>query len=285
VGIDLGTTHTALAYVESEEPLRTRVFEVPQLVAEGALASRELLPSFLYFAHESERALGLPWDAERRFAVGEYARSRGSESPGRVVASAKSWLSHAGVDRRASLLPLAAPEDVEKISPVEASFRYRDHLVEATRAALPELGELGAPEVVLTVPASFDAAARDLTVEAALAAGLDNVTLLEEPQAALYAWIESAGDGFRQQLSPGDLVLVIDVGGGTTDFSAIAVLETDGAIELRRVAVGDHILLGGDNMDLALASVDSTGSSAPARLKSRTRTADPDCGSRSRGQC
>jgi hypothetical protein len=255
VGIDLGTTHTALAFVESEDPARTRVFEVPQLVAEGALAPRELLPSFLYFAHESERALGLPWDEHRRFAVGEYARSRGSESPGRVVASAKSWLSHAGVDRRASLLPLAAAEDVEKISPVEASFRYLDHLVEAARAALPELGELGQQEVVLTVPASFDAAARDLTVEAALAAGLDNVTLLEEPQAALYAWIESAGDGFRQQLSAGDLVLVIDVGGGTTDFSAIAVLESDGALELRRVAVGDHILLGGDNMDLALAEV------------------------------
>jgi hypothetical protein len=255
VGIDLGTTHTALAFVESEDPARTRVFEVPQLVAEGALAPRELLPSFLYFAHESERALGLPWDEQRRFAVGEYARSRGSESPGRVVASAKSWLSHAGVDRRAALLPLAAPDDVEKISPVEASFRYLDHLVEATRAALPELGELGEHEIVLTVPASFDAAARDLTVEAALAAGLDNVTLLEEPQAALYAWIESAGEGFRQQLSPGDLVLVIDVGGGTTDFSAIAVLENDGALELRRVAVGDHILLGGDNMDLALAEV------------------------------
>ena len=255
VGIDLGTTHTALAFVERDEPALTRVFEVPQLVAEGALAARELLPSFLYVAHESERALSLPWDGERRFAVGEYARSRGSESPGRVVSSAKSWLSHAGVDRRASLLPLAALADVEKISPVEASFRYLDHLVEAVRATLPELGELGEHEVVLTVPASFDAAARDLTVEAALAAGLDNVTLLEEPQAALYAWIESAGDGFRQQLSPGDLVLVIDVGGGTTDFSAIAALERDGALELRRVAVGDHILLGGDNMDLALAEI------------------------------
>jgi hypothetical protein len=255
VGIDLGTTHTALAYVLDGETARTRVFEVPQLVAEGALAARELLPSFVYFAHESERDLGLPWDSGRRFAVGEYARTRGAESPGRVVSSAKSWLSHAGVDRRSSLLPVGAPEDVEKISPVEASFRYLDHLAEAVRFALPELGELANQEVIIAVPASFDAAARDLTVEAAMAAGIDNVSLLEEPQAALYAWIESAQQNFREALRPGDLVLVIDVGGGTTDFSAIAVLDDDGALELRRVAVGDHILLGGDNMDLALAEL------------------------------
>jgi hypothetical protein len=159
------------------------------------------------------------------------------------------------VDRRGPLLPLGAPEELEKISPVEASFRYLDHLVEAARTALPELGELGDHDVVLTVPASFDAGARELTVEAALAAGIDNVTLLEEPQAALYAWIENAGERFRNELRPGDLVLVIDVGGGTTDFSAIAVLDDGGALELRRVAVGDHILLGGDNMDLALAEL------------------------------
>jgi Hsp70 protein len=255
VGIDLGTTHTALAYAVEGEVTSTRVFEVPQIVAEGAVAARELLPSFLYFAHESERDLGLPWDAARRFAVGEYARTRGAESPGRVVSSAKSWLSHAGVDRRSPLLPMGAPEDVEKISPVEASFRYLDHLAEAVRFALPELGELSEQEVIIAVPASFDAAARDLTVEAALAAGIDNVSLLEEPQAALYAWIEGAQQNFRQALRPGDLVLVIDVGGGTTDFSAIAVLDDDGALELRRVAVGDHILLGGDNMDLALAEL------------------------------
>jgi molecular chaperone DnaK (HSP70) len=252
IGIDLGTTHTALASAPlAEDDATTRVFEIPQLVARGALEARVLLPSCVYFGHESEGALALPWDASRRFAVGEYARVRSAEAAGRVVASAKSWLCHPTVDRRAPLLPLGAAEDVEKISPVEASFRYLDHLVEAFRAQ--GLGELGEEDIVITVPASFDAGARDLTVEAAMAAGLDNVTLLEEPQAALYAWIENAGDSFRAHLRPGDLVLVIDLGGGTSDFSLIAAEERDGALQLSRVAVGDHILLGGDNMDLALA--------------------------------
>ncbi|MCA9594726.1 MAG: Hsp70 family protein [Myxococcales bacterium] len=250
VGIDLGTTHTAAATLDGEEPV---VLKVPQLVARGQLDARALLPSFLYFAHESEGALPLPWDERRRFAVGELARERALEAPARVVSSAKSWLCHDGVDRRGAILPPGAPEDVEKISPVEASFRYLDHLGEAWQA---EHGApLGEQEVILTVPASFDAAARDLTVEAAYAAGLDDVALLEEPQAALYAWIASVGDGWRQHLSPGDVVLVIDIGGGTTDFSAIAVEESDGVLSLRRIAVGDHILLGGDNMDLTLSHV------------------------------
>ncbi len=254
IGIDLGTTHTALASVSvGAEAATTRVFEIPQLVARGTLEQRALLPSCVYFAHESEGALPLPWDDKRLFAVGEYARVRAAEAAGRVVVSAKSWLCHPTVDRRAPLLPLGAPEDVEKISPVEASFRYLDHLVESFRSTHAELGELGEHDVVITVPASFDAAARDLTVEAAIAAGLDNVTLLEEPQAALYAWIENAGDSFRAHLRPGDLVLVVDLGGGTSDFSLIAAEERDGSLELVRVAVGDHILLGGDNMDLALA--------------------------------
>ncbi|HVJ18293.1 MAG TPA: Hsp70 family protein [Polyangiaceae bacterium] len=254
VGIDLGTTHVALASTDAVlEHAPAEVFEAPQLVAAGSLEPRALLPSFVYFAHQAEGALALPWDEGRRFAVGELARQRAAEAPGRVISSAKSWLSHAGIDRRSALLPSAAPEDVEKISPVEASFRYLDHLVEAWRAAHPDDGELGEQDVVLTVPASFDAAARDLTVEAAMAAGLDNVTLLEEPQAALYAWLEAAGDDWRKHLGPGDRVLVVDIGGGTTDFSLIAVVEKDGALELQRVAVGDHILLGGDNMDLALA--------------------------------
>ena len=253
IGIDLGTTHTALAYSALEgAPRELSVFEVPQLVARGAVEARPLLPSFLYFAHASEGELALPWGTSTSTA-GEYARTRAAESPGRSVASAKSWLSHAGVNRRDALLPLGAPEDIEKISPVEASFRYLDHLAEAWRSARGT--ELGTEDVILTVPASFDAAARELTVEAAQAAGFEHVTLLEEPQAALYAWLAAAGDGFRQQLRPGDVVLVVDIGGGTTDFSAIAVSERDGALELQRVAVGDHILLGGDNMDLALAHV------------------------------
>ncbi len=255
VGIDLGTTHTALAAIEREGDSAGEVFPIPQLVAQGAVEGRTLLPSFVYFAHESEGPLALPWDPSRSFAVGEYARARAAESPARVIGSAKSWLSHSGIDRRAALLPVGAPDDVERISPVEASFRYLDHLVESWRAARPGDGELSEQDVVLTVPASFDAGARELTVEAALAAGLDNVTLLEEPQAALYAWIESMGDGWRKHLSAGDRVLVVDIGGGTTDFSLIAVLEQGELLELQRVAVGDHILLGGDNMDLALAHV------------------------------
>jgi len=256
VGIDLGTTHSALAVAPLEgTESRVAVLEIEQLVSAGAVGKSALLPSFLYFAHESEPALALPWDGERRFAVGEYARSRGAEAPQRVISSAKSWLSYGGVDRRVGNLPLHAPEDIEKISPVEASFRLLDHLNEAYRAARPEGGDLAEQEVVLTVPASFDAGARDLTVEAALAAGFDQVTLLEEPQAALYAWIEQNGEAWRSHLRAGDRVLVVDIGGGTTDFSLIDALEHDGSLALQRVAVGDHILLGGDNMDLALAHV------------------------------
>ncbi|MEO8903918.1 MAG: Hsp70 family protein [Polyangiaceae bacterium] len=256
VGIDLGTTHSALAVAQlvgTDE--RVSVLPIQQLVSAGAVSESPLLPSFLYFGHESEPALALPWDAERRFAVGEYARSRGAEAPERVISSAKSWLSYGGVDRRAGTLPLNAAEDIEKISPVEASFRLLDHLNEAFRAARPEAGDLAEQEIVLTVPASFDAGARDLTVEAALAAGFDQVALLEEPQAALYAWIEQNGDGWRNHLRAGDRVLVVDIGGGTTDFSLIDAVDLDGSLALQRVAVGDHILLGGDNMDLALAHV------------------------------
>jgi Hsp70 protein len=263
VGIDLGTTHSALAFasvtaVESPEgPAgNIEVMSVPQLVAAGRVEARPLVPSFLYLAHPSEGPQALPWDAERSFVVGEYARARGADAPARLASSAKSWLCHPGVDRRAGILPLGAPEDIEKISPVEASFRYLEHLTEAWDARFakdaPELS-LAQQEVVLTVPASFDAAARDLTVEAASAAGFEHLTLLEEPQSALYAWIDAMGPAWRKEITVGDVILVIDVGGGTTDFSAIAALEEDGSLELARVAVGDHILLGGDNMDLSLA--------------------------------
>ncbi|MDI1443624.1 Hsp70 family protein [Polyangium sp. 6x1] len=256
VGIDLGTTHSALAYAESaEEKPRAEVLPILQLVARGTLEERTLLPSFYYAAHESEGAQGLPWDADRSFVVGEYARTRGIDAPIRLVSSAKSWLSHAGVDRRSALLPLGAPEDVEKISPVEASWRYLEHLAEAWQHRQGKEQSLSAQEIVLTVPASFDASARDLTVEAAGLAGFEDLTLLEEPQAALYAWIDAAGEDWRKYIHPGDVILVVDVGGGTTDFSAIAATEVNGSLSLERVAVGDHILLGGDNMDLALAHV------------------------------
>jgi molecular chaperone DnaK (HSP70) len=252
IGIDLGTTHSAVATVSlSDDGARPELFPIRQLTGKCTVEARTLLPSFLYFAHESEGACPLPWDAERTFAVGEYARSRGVEAPNRLIASAKSWLCHEGVDRRAGILPQHHPDDIEAISPVEASYRYLDHLAEALAA--DRAVTLAEQEIVLTVPASFDAAARDLTVEAALAAGLENLTLLEEPQAALYAWIAARGDAFREEIHVGDVILAVDVGGGTTDFSAITVGEEGGSFVLERTAVGDHILLGGDNMDLALA--------------------------------
>jgi hypothetical protein len=272
VGIDLGTTHSAVSFADpSIEKSRPEVVPLAQLVAPGAIEERALLPSFLYFAHESEGQLSVPWAEKRSYAVGEYARTRGVEAPARLVSSAKSWLSHAGVDRRAGILPMGAPEDVEKISPVEASWRYLEHIADAWEARIAKGdpgAKLDAQEIVLTVPASFDAAARELTVEAAIAAGLANVTLLEEPQAALYAWIDAMGDRWRKLVKPGDVILVVDVGGGTTDFSAIAVLDRGGSLELARVAVGDHILLGGDNMDLALAYV------AKAKLEAQGKEVD-----------
>jgi molecular chaperone DnaK (HSP70) len=254
VGIDLGTTHSALAWASLDDAESAScVFEVPQLVARGTLEARALLPSMLYFAHAEEGALALPWDAARDFAVGELCRARAVEAPNRVIASAKSWLSHPSIDRRAAVLPVNAASDVVKVSPLEVSRRILRHLVEAFEYAGPSALASSEFEAVLTVPASFDAAARELTSEAAAQAGLSRLTLLEEPQAALYAWIEAVGDSWRQHLSPGDVVLVVDIGGGTTDFSAIVAAEREGALELIRLAVGDHILLGGDNMDLALA--------------------------------
>ncbi|MEO5728802.1 MAG: Hsp70 family protein [Byssovorax sp.] len=261
IGIDLGTTHTALASAkiegEGEGASPVTIMAVPQLVAQATLDTRPLLPSFLYLAHASEGPQALPWDAERAFVVGEHARSRGLDAPARLVSSAKSWLCHPGVDRRGTILPVGAPEDLEKVSPVEAAWRYLEHLTEAWDRAHADDPEeaLVKQEIILTVPASFDAAARDLTVEAASAAGFEHLTLLEEPQAALYAWIAARGEHWRKSLKVGDVILVVDIGGGTTDFSAIAAVEQEGSLELVRVAVGDHILLGGDNMDLALAHV------------------------------
>jgi hypothetical protein len=259
VGIDLGTTHTALAYLDLQsdpaQPPSPQVFAVPQLVARGTVEPRELLPSFLYLPHESEGPQALPWDPQRTHVVGVHARQRGAETPGRLVSSAKSWLCHPSIDRRSAVLPAGSLE-VERVSPVEASFRYLEHLAEAWDYALARGDEalaLRHQEIVLTVPASFDAVARELTVEAAYAAGLENITLLEEPQAALYAWLDRAGSAWRKALHPGDLLLVVDIGGGTSDFSAIAVVDQEGSLGLERIAVGDHILLGGDNMDLALA--------------------------------
>lgn len=250
IGIDLGTTNSALAFGEEEA---VQAFPVEQVVQPGEVRAESLLPSFVYLPGPkdfAEGATALPWDERPKYVVGTLARLRGAESMGRLVASAKSWLSYAGVDRNEAILPVHAPEGVAKISPVEASRAYLEHLNEAWQdAGHPALGEF---EVVLTVPASFDAVARQLTEKAAREAGISKLVLLEEPQAAFYAWIGKHAD-WREKVGPGDRVLIVDIGGGTTDFTLIDVKDQNGALTLERVAVGDHILLGGDNMDLALA--------------------------------
>lgn len=255
VGIDLGTTNSAVAFVDTQGDRTITSFDVAQLVAEGAVAERPTLPSFLYLAGEHDvapGALALPWDAQRDYAVGEFARTQGARVPGRLVSSAKSWLCHGGVDREAAILPWAAAEDVRKLSPVAASARYLAHLRATWDQRFPA-HPLTEQDVVLTVPASFDEVARELTVEAAQAAGLARVTLLEEPQAAFYAWIGTHDGDWEARLRPHRLALVIDVGGGTTDFSLVRIRPDGERLALERLAVGDHILLGGDNIDVALA--------------------------------
>ncbi len=259
IGIDLGTTNSAVSYFKLADATARgqaqTMLAIPQVTAVGTVGEKLLLPSFLYLPNAAEfpaGSLALPWDKNPASVVGEFARAHGSKVPMRLVASAKSWLCHAGVDRQAAILPWQAPEDVQRISPLAAAAQYLGHLRAAWDHQFPN-DPLAQQDVVLTVPASFDAAARDLTLKAAQDAGLPNVTLIEEPQAAFYAWLEQMGEGFRKVVKPGDVVLVVDVGGGTTDFSLIAVTAKDGDVALTRVAVGDHILLGGDNMDLALA--------------------------------
>jgi molecular chaperone DnaK (HSP70) len=264
IGIDLGTTHSALAAVDLDlsegEELALSVLDVPQSTSPGQVEGKKLLPSFLYLPHREggelpKGALALPWEEAPPFAVGELARALGQKTPLRLVSSAKSWLGHAAVDRRAPILPLKSDEaEVERISPLAAQIAYLSHLAAAWDHA-NEGAPIAEQDVVLTVPASFDPAARELTAEAAREAGLGHAVLLEEPQAALYAWIERSRGEWRKNVKVGDVILVVDLGGGTTDFSLIAVHESEGNLELRRVAVGDHILLGGDNMDLALAAV------------------------------
>jgi molecular chaperone DnaK (HSP70) len=264
VGIDLGTTNCALAYAETEtavneEPRPIVSLPIPQVVALNDVADRALLPSFLYLPASKEfpsGGLDLPWKSPPDRVVGAFARDHGAKVPARLVSSAKSWLSHGGVDRRSAILPWTAPEDVPRISPVAASAAYIDHLKDAWNARIAgktAADRLENQEVLLTVPASFDAVARELTTEAAAQAGLKHVTLIEEPQAAFYAWLAREGEHWRREVKVGDIVLVCDVGGGTTDFTLIAVTDEGGDLVLSRLAVGEHILLGGDNMDLALA--------------------------------
>ena len=259
VGIDLGTTNSALAYVDtSADDWRLHDFAVPQLVAAGVVEARQTLPSFHYQSASGEFATGalrLPWSGkdDPDAAVGLFAREHGARVPGRLITSAKSWLCHPGVDRLAELLPWHGAADVRRMSPVEASARYLAHLRAAWNQRYPA-EPLEAQDVVLTLPASFDEVARELTIKAAAAAGLPRVVLVEEPQAAFYAWIHAQGDRWEQSISPGQKILVCDIGGGTSDFTLIRATQAAGdKVQFQRVAVGEHLILGGDNLDLALA--------------------------------
>ncbi|WP_119155141.1 Hsp70 family protein [Caldimonas tepidiphila] len=265
VGIDLGTTNTVVAWADAQqEDAGIRLFEIEQLVAPGEVATRPMLPSLRYHPAPGEFAdgdLGLPWSWRDpaglpQAVIGQLARARGAQVPGRLVASAKSWLSHAAVDRGAAILPWGAEAEVPKVSPVAASASYLAYVRAAWNARHPD-APLERQQVVLTVPASFDEGARMLTLQAARDAGLPDVRLLEEPQAAFYDWLHRHRDTLDAELADTRLVLVVDVGGGTTDLTLIRVEPgkegEEGAPQLTRIGVGNHLMLGGDNMDLALA--------------------------------
>ncbi|MCE9606696.1 MAG: hsp70 family protein [Planctomycetia bacterium] len=262
VGIDLGTTNSAMAFVDTEQAelgaaSQVQDFPVPQIVAPGVIEARDTLPSFHYEPAGGEFAAGamrLPWqDRDPPYVVGTFARDHGETVPGRLISSAKSWLCHAGVDRTAELLPWHGAEDVVKLSPVDVGARYLEHFRRAWNYRFPRY-PLEEQEIVLTLPASFDEVARELTIRSAKLAGLNRVVLLEEPQAAFYAWITAHADRWQTEVEPGQKILVCDIGGGTTDFTLIRVRAGgDGRVQFHRVAVGDHLILGGDNLDLALA--------------------------------
>lgn len=256
IGIDLGTTNCTMAYAAQElEKNEIKQFEIPQITAAGIQGDHLTLPSFLYFPMQEElnaKIAGIDWDSERKYCAGVFARERGSEIPSRMIASAKSWLCHSGINRRDKTLPLGTEEHLEKMSPLEACSKLLLHLKEAWDAKMAKTPFVK-QQVLITVPASFDPSARQLVQEAAALAGYPEIVLLEEPQAAFYSWLHDQGEMWRQSLKVGDSVLVVDIGGGTTDFSLIAVEDEKGDLSLQRMAVGTHLLLGGDNIDLAFA--------------------------------
>ncbi|GJQ60161.1 MAG: molecular chaperone DnaK [Candidatus Scalindua sp. AMX11] len=262
VGIDLGTTNSAVSFVDltttGSEKREIQFFTIPQLVAPGELGERSVLPSFLYLPTEYEMkdgGMALPWDDKRGYAVGEVAREQGALVPGRLVSSAKSWLCHGGVDRTANILPWGEGSEVAKVSPLEASTRYLLHIREAWNNGVAKGREeynLEAQLVVITVPASFDEVARELTVTAAQKAGFHRIKLMEEPLASFYAWLCQEREGLQKRMKPGQLILVCDVGGGTTDFTIISVVDGTDGLSFNRLSVGDHLMLGGDNMDLTI---------------------------------
>lgn len=257
IGIDLGTTNCVLAYadLDGEQP-SIQLLPIEQITAPSQTERSVSLPSFLYIPTEQEtasEAFVIPERPDYPVVCGSYARAVAAEQPERVIAAAKSWLCHGGVDRHAAILPWGSPDEIRKFSPVAASKFLLRHLIDAWEAAFPD-HPLAEQLVTLTVPASFDMAARELTREAALSAGLpQDFILLEEPQSAVYHWLEKTGPAWRKSLREGDSLLVCDIGGGTTDLTLVAAEGQAGDLELRRLAVGEHLLVGGDNMDLALA--------------------------------
>jgi hypothetical protein len=259
IGIDLGTTNSVLAFAPAQESeALIAVLPIPQLTAPGTVERRLSLPSFLFRSLPSQDAsLDVPGIRSPFGIVGEYARRVASEQPDRVVAAAKSWLCHSAVDRTSPLLPYESEVADLQISPLDATTAYLMHLVDAWHLQFSD-APIHEQHVALTVPASFDLDARELTKQAAIAAGLpESFVFLEEPQAALYNWIHAQGDNWRKQLKQSDTLLVCDVGGGTTDLTLVQVIEDQGELQLNRLAVGKHLLVGGDNMDLMLAHVAS----------------------------
>ncbi|MBF0317042.1 MAG: Hsp70 family protein [Nitrospirae bacterium] len=272
VGIDLGTTNCVVAYIdthnntddtkkgtENEKNTESILFVIPQITDMGCVEGLMYLPSFLFIppsGEDPDKHYKLPWAENMPYVAGKYALKRGAQSPALLVSSAKSWLCNQAVDRTSAILPYSAPDSVKKLSPLEVSTYFLKHIRQAwnfTMAADNTQYALENQDVYITVPASFDAVARELTVQAANSAGLTNITLLEEPLTAFYAWLNRSKDDWRRHTKVGDIILVCDIGGGTTDFSLIEVAQEEGDLVLKRIAVGDHILLGGDNMDLAMA--------------------------------
>jgi molecular chaperone DnaK (HSP70) len=263
IGIDLGTTNSVVAYIDTQNGVEggsaIRVFQVPQLLAHGEVRKLPALPSFLYFPTQDELSAGTvcaTWDGDPPMLTGVHARELGALVPSRQVSSAKSWLTNSDVDRREKILPVQAEPPQPMISPVEASARYLMHLRDAWNGAMGKDADVRfeQQEIVLTVPASFHEDARELTVEAARTAKLEKLTLLEEPLAAFYAWIAATQqEETENDLKDGGLVLICDIGGGTSDFSLVRARQMNGALEFERTAIGEHLLLGGDNLDSALA--------------------------------
>ena len=257
IGIDLGTTNTVVSYIENQKKEAPIILPIPQFTDSGTIENLNYLPSFIYLGLANEN-FQLPWNRNpQSFVVGTYARKRSTQAPDRTIAASKSWLSHQGVDRRKGLLPVNAAEDITKISAVKAAEMILEHVMNTWNHQFPD-ANMTEQQIVLTIPASFDASARDLTREAAMAVGFPNsMTILEEPQAALYAWLATKQDSWRKELVVNDRILVIDVGGGTADFSLIEIINENNSLALSRKAVGKHLLVGGDNMDLALAHYSS----------------------------